>query len=112
MCVLEWRKHWITAASMFDLLPVGVRVVMHEPRTVVVHIHGPGFIIFPQHSVLRRVDARHTERRVRVVIVAIDAELPVMNSFGESSRSEHHAVVVAVAAHRLVLVGHNDVSVR
>lgn len=84
---------------------------MHEPRTVVIHIHGPGFIIFPQHSVPRRVNTSHTKCRVRVVIVAIDAKLPVMNPFGESSCSEHHTVIVAVAGQRLVLVGQNDVSV-
>lgn len=28
----------------------------------------------------------------------------------EGSRSEHHAVIVAVAAHRLVFIGQNDVT--
>ena len=61
-------------------LPVGVGVVVHEPGAVVVHIHGPGFVVFPQHHVLHGVDPRHSKRRVWVVVIAIDADLPVVNT--------------------------------
>lgn len=69
-----------SADSSGLLLPVCVGVVVHEPGTVVVHIHGPRLVIFPQHHVFHGVDPRHTERRVRVVVVAIDADLPVVGA--------------------------------
>lgn len=127
-------------------LPVGVGVVVHEPGAVVVHIHGPRLVIFSQHHVFHGVDPGHAERRVGVVVVAIDADLPIVNAlrskwkyndwikcavdtcfgpphihmrnkskvnktqhgevyFGESGGSQHHAVIVAAAADRLVFIG-------
>lgn len=64
----------------FDSVPVSVRVVVHEPGAVVVHIHGPRLFIFPQHHVFHGVDPRHTKRRVRVVVIAIDSDLPVVGA--------------------------------
>lgn len=61
-------------------LPVGVRVVVHEPGAVVVHIHGPRLVIFTQHHVFHGVDPRHAKGRVRVVVIAIDADLPVVGA--------------------------------
>ncbi len=60
--------------------PVGVRVVVHEPGAVVVHVHSPRLVVFPQHHVLHGVDPRHAKRRVRVVVIAIDANLPVVDA--------------------------------
>ena len=62
------------------LLPVGVGVVVHEPGAVVVHIHGPRLVIFPQHHVFHGIDPRHPKRRVGVVVVAVDADLPVVGA--------------------------------
>lgn len=61
-------------------LPVGVGVVVHEPGAVVVHIHGPSFVIFPQHHVLHGVDPCYAKRRIWVVVIAINADLPIVNA--------------------------------
>lgn len=55
-------------------------VVVHKPGAVVVHIHGPGFVVLPQHHLFHGVDPRHAKRRVRVVVIAINADLPVVNA--------------------------------
>ena len=47
-----------------------------------------------------------------MVVIAVDVQLPVVRALGEGGRSHDHAVVVAVAAHRLVVVGQHDVPVR
>lgn len=61
-------------------LPIGVGVVVHKPGAVVVHIHGPGFVVLPQHHLFHGVDPCHTKCRVWVVVIAIDANLPVVNA--------------------------------
>lgn len=53
---------------------------MHEPGTVVVHIHGPGLVIFAKHHVFHGVDPSNTKRGVRVVVVAINTDLPVVGT--------------------------------
>lgn len=92
-------------------LPVGVRVVVHEPRAVVVHIHGPGLVVLPQHHVLHHVAPGDAEGGVRVVVVAIDGDFPVVDAAGEGGVSHDHPVVVAVAGHGQVVVGEQDVRV-
>lgn len=89
--------------------PVGVRVVVHEPGAVVVHVHGPRLVVLPQHHVLQDIGPGDAEGRVRVVVVAIHRHLPVVDASGEGGVSEDHPIVVAVARHRQVVVGEDDV---
>ena len=84
---------------------------MHEPGAVVVHVHGPGLVVLSQHHVLQHVAPSDPEGRVRVVVVAIDGHFPVMDAAGESGVTHDHPVVVAVARHRQVVVGEDDVRV-
>lgn len=84
---------------------------MHEPGAVVVHVHGPGLVVLPQHHVLQDVATSDPEGRVGVVVVTIDGHLPVVHAAGESGVAHDHSVVVAVARHRQVVVGEDDVGV-
>lgn len=84
---------------------------MHEPGAVVVNVHGPGLVVLPQHHVLQDVTPGDPEGRVRVVVVAVDGHFPVMNAAGETGVAQDHPVVVAVARHRQVVVGEDDVRV-
>ena len=84
---------------------------MHEPRAIVVHLHGPGLVVLPQHHILQDVTPCDPEGRVRVVVIAIDCHLPVVHATGEGGVAHHHSVVVAVARHRQVVVGEDDVRV-
>jgi len=88
-----------------------VRVVVHEPGAVVVHVHGPGLVVLPQHHVLQHVGPSDPEGRVRVVVIAIHGHFPVMDAAGEGRVTHDHPVVVAVAGHRQVVVGEDDVGV-
>lgn len=88
-----------------------MRVVVHEPGAVVVHVHGPRLVVLPQHHVLQDIGPGDAEGRVRVVVVAIHRHLPVVDASGEGGVSEDHPVVVAVARHRQVVVGEDDVRV-
>lgn len=94
-----------------DPLPVCVWVVVHEPRPVVVHVHCPGLVVLPQHHILQDVPSGDPKRRVGVVVVSVDGHLPVVQPSGEGRVPHHHAVVVAVARHRQVVVGEQDVGV-
>lgn len=102
---------WTRTRVPVDQLPVGVRVVVHEPGAVVVHVHGPGLVVLPQHHVLQHVAPSDAEGRIRVVVIAIDGHFPVMDAAGESRVTHNHSVVVAVAGHRQVVVGEDDVLV-
>ena len=82
---------------------------MHEPGAVVVHIHGPGLVVLPQHHVFQHITAGDAERRVWVVVIAIDGHLPVVYAAGERCVAHDHPVVVTVARHRQVVVGQKDV---
>lgn len=61
-------------------LPVGVGVVVHEPGAVVVHVHGPRLVVFAQHHVFHGVNPGHAKCRVGMVVVTIDADLPIVDA--------------------------------
>jgi len=63
------------------------------------------------HSVALDVCRGDAERRVLVVLVAVDAELPVVATSGESDCTEHHSLVEAAARYRRVVVGEQHVVV-
>lgn len=94
-----------------DHVPVGVRIVVHEPAPVIVHVHGPGLVVLAQHGILEDINACHAKGRVRVVIVTIDRELPVMEPFGKARFPQHNPVIVAVAGDSEVVIRKDDVSV-
>ncbi len=84
---------------------------MHEPGAVVVHIHGPGFFILPQHHVLYDISPGDSKCRVRVVVIAINGHLPVVHSAREPCVAHYDTVVVTVTRHCEVVVGQDDVRV-
>lgn len=98
-------------AHHLHALPVGVRVVVHKPGAVVVHVHSPGLVVLPQHHILQDVGPSDPKGRVRVVVIAINGHFPVMNAAGESGITQDHPVIVAVARHRQIVVGEDDVRV-
>lgn len=91
--------------------PIGVGIAVHEPAAVVVHIHGPGLVILAQHHVLDHVDPGDAKGRVRVVVVAVHVQLPVMHALGEGCGAQHHPVIVAVAGGSLVVIRQHYVPV-
>lgn len=84
---------------------------MHEPAPVVVDVHGPGFIVFPQHDVLEDVHTGHAKGRVWMVVIAVDGHLPVVKSFGEAGFAQDNSIIVAVAGDCQVVIGEDDVRV-
>ena len=84
---------------------------MHEPAAVVVHVHGPRLVVLAQHHVLGHAGPGHPKGGVRVVVVPIHVQLPVVRALGEGRRAQHHPVVIAAARGCLVVVGQNDVPV-
>lgn len=84
---------------------------MHEPGTVVVHIHGPGFIILPKHHILHNISPGDPKCRVRVVVIAIDGHLPVVHTTRKPCVPHDNTVIVTVTRHREVVVGQDDVRV-
>jgi hypothetical protein len=78
---------------------------MHEPAAVVVHVHGPGFVILAQHHVLDHAGPGHPKGGVWVVVIPVHMQLPVVYALGERSRAQHHPVIIAATGRCLVVIG-------
>lgn len=90
-------------------LPVGMGVVVHEPGAIVVHIHGPGLIILPQHYVFQHVTSGDPKCRVRVIVIAIYGHFPVMHTTGEGRVAHDNTVVVTITCDCEVVIRQYDV---
>lgn len=101
---MQGRENVCEERSPEQHSPIGVGIAVHEPAAVVVHIHGPGLVILAQHHVLDHVDPGNAKGRVRVVVVAVHVQLPVMHALGEGCGAQHHPVIVAVAGGSLVVI--------
>lgn len=92
-------------------LPVGVRVAVHEPAAVVVNVHGPSLVVLAQHHVLDDVNPGDAKGWIRMVVVAVHVQFPVMHALGEGGCAQNNPVIVAAAGGRLVVVWQHDVPV-
>lgn len=82
---------------------------MHEPGAIVVHIHGPGFIILSQHYIFQHVASGDPERRVRVIVIAINGHFPVMHTTGEGCVAHDNTIVVTITRDCEVVIRQYDV---
>lgn len=84
--------------------PIGVGIAVHEPAAVVVHIHGPRLVVLAQHHVLDNVNPGNAKGWIRVVVVPVHVQFPVMHALGEGCGAKNHPVIVAVAGGSLVVI--------
>lgn len=92
-------------------LPIGVRIAMHEPAAVVVNIHGPRLVVLAEHHVLDDVNPGNAKGWIRMVVIPVHMQFPVMHALGEGCCAKNNPVIVAVAGGSLVVVRQHYVSV-
>ena len=85
---------------------------VHEPAARRVDVHTPRFGALAQHAIGGHVVAGHAERRIGLLIVAVDAHLPVVDAVREARRAEDHSVLEAERARRQIAVGEERVRMR
>lgn len=85
------------------LAALRVGVAVQEPGPLPVDVHRPALVVLSQHLVLGDVHPGHAEAGVRVGVVAVHAELPVVDAAAKADRAQGDAMLVAGAGQRAVV---------
>jgi len=75
---------------------ITMNVVVEEPGSLLVDVHRPAPLVFTEHCIPGDVPAGDSKRGISSSIVALDGELPVMNSTREPDRTEQDTRFVTV----------------
>ena len=110
--LVQVEQHTYDGTNTYTALtPIRVCVVVNEPASVAVNVHGPRLVVLPQHGILGRVQSCDAKGRVWMIVVPVDGHLPVVDTLGEANVPQDNAVILVVAGKCHVLVREDDVLV-
>ncbi|KAF1754273.1 hypothetical protein GCK72_020833 [Caenorhabditis remanei] len=85
--------------------PIVMCFIVKVPRSLVIYIHRPSVEILPEHCIPIYCWLSHAYYNIRVTIVTIYRDLPVVDSFREPDRPKYRPILQSASIQRGTLIG-------